>query len=211
MSLYLDSADPADARAAMTLGYLSGITTNPTLMARVSQPPLETLAELCAISTGPVFYQITGETPDALLEEALTARQVNPDKVVLKVPTTPYNLTLVAQLSDEHPCAATAIFSAGQAYVAARAGARYVAPYVNRSTRLLGDGPALVSQMAALLRGSATEIIAASIKSVDEAVATLRAGAHHLTLPLDMLRALGHHDLSDAAIAEFTRSVEHGA
>ena len=207
MSLYLDSARADDARAAMALGYVSGVTTNPTLMARAGQPPLEVLAGLCAISRGPVFYQLAGETLAARRDEALAARDVNRDKVVLKVPTTPDNLALVAELSGEHPCAMTGIFSAAQAYVAALAGASYAIAYVNRSTRLLGDGPALVREMAAVLDGTGTEILAASIKSTDEAVATLLAGAHHLTLPLDLLRALGQHDLSDAAIAEFAESV----
>ena len=210
MTLLLDSANVADAHAAMALGYASGITTNPTLMARTGRPPLEVLAELCAISKGEVFYQLTGETSDARRAEALAARQIDPDKVVLKVPTTPDNLTLAAELGGEHPCAMTAIYSAGQAYVAAQIGARYAIPYVNRATRLLGDGLPLVREMAAVVRGTDTQVLAASIKSVEEAVQTLLAGAQHLTLPLDMLRAMGQHDLSDAAIAEFAQSAaEH--
>jgi transaldolase len=207
MSLFLDSAHPDDAHAAMALGYIRGITTNPALIARTGHPPLDLLAELCSISRGPVFFQLAGETPDARRAEALAARDVDPDKVVLKVPTTPDNLTLVAELSREHPCAMTAIFNAAQAYVAAQVGARYVIPYVNRSTRLLGDGPELVREMTAVLDGTHTEIIAASIKSPEEAVAALLAGAHHLTVPLKLLRELGHHDLSEAAIAEFAAAL----
>lgn len=208
MTLFLDSADPDDARAAMALGYVGGITTNPTLMARTGRPSTDLVTELCSISHGPVFYQLTAETPAARHVEALEVRKLAPDKVVLKIPTTPDNLALVAVLSDHHPCAMTAIFSAGQAYLAAEAGARYLIPYVNRSTRLLGDGPALVHEMASVIKNTGVEIIAASVKSPEEAVAAIIAGADHLTLPLDVIFALGQHDLSDAAIADFAQSAE---
>ena len=211
MTLFLDSADADDARTAMALGYVGGITTNPTLMAPLGRPPLEVLAELCSISRGPVFYQLTGETIDARREEALAARDVDPDKVVLKVPATSENLSLAAELSDQHPCAMTAIFGAAQAYVAVLAGARYVISYVNRSTRLLGDGPKLVRDMAAVVEGSDTEVLAASIKSPDEAVAALLAGAKHLTLPLNLIYALGQHEFSDAAITEFAQALADAA
>jgi transaldolase len=82
-----------------------------------------------------------------------------------------------------------------------------VIPYVNRATRLLGDGCKLVAEMAAVLKASGkhVEILAASIKSAEEATQTVLAGANHLTLPLDILLSLGNHPLSDAAIEEFSR------
>jgi transaldolase len=208
MSLYLDSADLNDARQAQALGFVAGVTTNPALIARTGRQPLDTLAGLVEIFEGPVFYQLTGATLQDRLEEAWEAYNIRPDRVVLKVPTTAENLSLVAKLSPDIPCAMTAIFSAAQVYLAAQAGARYVIPYVNRSTRLLGDGPGLVRAMRTVLEGTGAEILAASVKSPEEAVEALCAGAHHLTLPLDIIMAMGEHALSHQAIAEFAAALQ---
>jgi transaldolase len=90
-------------------------------------------------------------------------------------------------------------------YLAIQAGARYVFPYVNRSTRLLGDGLGLVRQMRAVIDAckAPLEIVAASIKTPEEAVQTVLAGAYHLTLPLAVIQAMGQHELSERTIAEF--------
>ena len=100
----------------------------------------------------------------------------------------------------------TAIYSAAQAAVSAEAGAKYAIAYVNRATRLLGDGFALVRDMANVLQRTNTEILAASIKSPEEAVKTLLAGAHHLTLPFDVLQAMTVHELSQQTLDEFANN-----
>lgn len=97
----------------------------------------------------------------------------------------------------------TAIFSAAQALISAEAGARYVIPYVNRATRLCGDGPALVAAIRSVLEGRECESLAASIKSSAEAVSTVRAGAHHLTLASDILTSMAEHPLTSLAMEEF--------
>jgi len=90
-----------------------------------------------------------------------------------------------------------------QAYVATQVGASFVAPYVNRLTRQLGDGLSIVRDMARLVADTRTRILAASLKSVDEVVAALMAGAHDVTMPLDLILALGEHAFSQQAIDEF--------
>ena len=100
----------------------------------------------------------------------------------------------------------TAIYSAAQAVVSAEAGAKYAIAYVNRATRLLGDGFALVEDMADVLKKTNTEILAASIKSPSKAVKTLLAGAHHLTLPFDVLQAMTVHELSKQTVDEFAKN-----
>jgi transaldolase len=99
------------------------------------------------------------------------------------------------------------VFHPSQAALACAAGAAYVLPYVNRSTRLLGDGPGLVRALRAVIdaSGAPVQIVAASVKSADEAVAAILAGAHHLTLPLDVIEAMASHPLSEAAIVDFER------
>ncbi|MBN1286840.1 MAG: transaldolase [Anaerolineae bacterium] len=208
MGLYLDSADVDDARTAQELGFIEGVTTNPALIARTGRAPLEVLADLVEIVDGNVFYQLTSPTLEQRLDEAWEAYGIRPDRVVLKVPTTTENLSLVAELAHDIECAMTAIFSPAQAYMAVQAGARYVIPYVSRATRLLGDGPGLVRAIRDVLSGSEVEIIAASIESPDEAIDAVRAGAHHLTMPLQVIMAMGEHELSQQTIAEFAASWE---
>jgi len=135
--------------------------------------------------------------------------QLAPGRVGLKIPCTLDNLQLAADFAARgHPVGVTAIFSPAQVYLACEAGARFVLPYVNRSTRLLGDGPGLVRQMRAVIDAldSPLEIIAASLKSPQEAVETVLAGAHHLTLPLALIDAMAQHDLSYQAIEAFARA-----
>ena len=206
MSLYLDSALIAEAQFARQLGWVSGITTNPTLLAQSELSPEETLRELASSHHGEVFYQLTAPDLEGKQREAHQIQNILGQATVLKIPATLEGFQAVARLSPELTCAVTAIYSPAQAAVAAAAGAKYAICYVNRATRLLGDGLALVRGMAKVLSGTSTEILAASLRSPEEAVATLLAGAQHLTLPLKVLRELNEHELSEAAMAEFART-----
>ena len=123
--------------------------------------------------------------------------------LVLKVPPTKASYQFVARYGEQFPCCVTAVFSPTQALVAREAGARYVAVYVNRATRQMGNGLQLVQDVAKILKDSETEILAASIKSTNEACASIYAGAHHLTLPYQILTELMTNSLSEQAIADF--------
>lgn len=205
MAIFLDSARIDEVRRAHALGYVLGVTTNPSLLARVDARPRDVIGEICTVVRGPVFYQLTGRSPEEREAEAREFHDICPEKVVLKVPATSENMTLIARLAPGISCAATAVYGGHQGYVACAAGARYLIPYVNRATKLLGDGRRLVAELTALARssGAGVQVLAASIKSPEEAAATVLAGAHHLTMPLDVILALGSHHLSDAAIAAF--------
>lgn len=206
MSLFLDSAIAAEAEAAKKLGWVKGITTNPTLLANSPLPVESTLTQLAELTTGPLFYQLMADDFAEMVAEGRTAFKLIGKQTVLKIPASLVGFQVVAELAPEIPCAVTAIYSAAQAAVAQEAGAKYAIAYVNRATRLLGDGVALVREMASVLAGSTTEIMAASIKSPEEAVASLQAGAHHLTLPLAMLQAITNHELSLQTIDEFAEN-----
>lgn len=209
MSLYLDSAKIEEARRAFATGLVKGITTNPSLMAQTKRPVRDVLAELCGVSSGIVFHQLAESDATGRKNEAIQMAGIQPGRIGLKIPCTFENLRLAAELTKMgYIVGMTAIFSTQQVYLACQAGAQYILPYVNRSTRLLGDGIGLVREMRAVIdaEGSATQIIAASIKSAEEAIATLLAGAHHLTLPLGLIETMGNHPLSDQAIKDF-RSV----
>jgi transaldolase len=208
VGVYLDSAHPSDARRAQQLGFVEAITTNPTLIARTARPGLEVLAELVEIFDGHVFYQVTAPSVEGRYDQAWEAHEVRPDKVVIKIPATVENLTMAARLIDAGiECAITAVYSPAQAYLAAQVEATFAIPYVNRITRQLGDGLAVVRDVAQILRGTQTEVLAASLKTVDEVVATLLAGAQHVTIPLELILAMGEHELSRQAIEESNAGV----
>ena len=206
MAIYVDTAIVTEARLASKFGWVAGITTNPTLLAKSELSPQETLKQLAQLMPGEVYYQLTASDFDGMVAEGKAAFEAIGRQTVLKVPATAAGFQAVAYLSGEIPCAVTAIYSAAQAVVAAEAGAKYAIAYVNRATRLLGDGFALVRDMANVLQSTNTEILAASIKSPEEAVKTLLAGAHHLTLPLDVLQAMAVHELSQQTVDEFAKN-----
>lgn len=215
MTLFLDSALVDDARKAAALGFVTGITTNPTLVAKVLKADErfktreDLIAALCDVFPGTVMVQLTGATAREREAEGRMLLNLRPGQVGLKIPSTMDNFPLAHRFAaDGHAVGMTAIFSPGQVYLACEAGAKYIFPYVNRSTRLLGDGLALVRQMRAVINAleSPVQILAASIKTPEEGVDTLLAGAHGLTLPLDVMLTLGNHTLSEQTIEEFARS-----
>ncbi|KYC37075.1 transaldolase [Scytonema hofmannii PCC 7110] len=203
MALYLDSAIVSEAEIASKMGWVKGITTNPTLLAKSNEPPEITLKKLAQLTTGPLYYQLTTSDFDGMVAEGRTAYEIIGEPTILKIPATSLGFQVVACLSPEITCSVTAIYSTAQAAVAREAGARIAIAYVNRATKLLGDGIALVRDMASVLRGSNVEILAASIKSPQEAAASLQAGADHLTLPLAMLQDMTTHELSEKTVEDF--------
>ena len=209
MSILLDSANVEELKQVVGLGFVAGVTTNPSIMAKVKARPADVISDICRLSPGPVFYQVTAPTVDEREREGREFFDICREKVVLKIPATTENFGLAARLSAEIPCAATAVYSGAQTLVAVEAGCRYVIPYFNRATRLLGSGAALVTEMAQVLArmDAPVRIVAASIKSAAEATEAVIAGADDLTLPLEVLLSLGNHPRSDEAIAEFNAAL----
>jgi transaldolase len=205
MSLLLDSALAQDARQAMALGFITGITTNPSLMAQVNRPAEEVIAEIADICPGTVFYQLIAST---VAEREAEARRflAMRKNIGLKIACTTENLALAHKFASEGvTVGVTAIYSAAQCYLACQAGVRYAIPYVNRSTRLQGDGLALVEKMRAITdaHDGPTKVLVASLKSPAEVVEAVLAGAQHVTIPLALILEMGNHPLSDQAIEEF--------
>ncbi len=211
MAIYLDSASADELRQAVALGFVVGVTTNPALLAGVDDPPERVVLELCdLLNDGLVFYQLTASTVEEREKEARRVAGLRPGRIGLKIPATTENMSLLTRLvRDGTVCAVTALFSAHQAFLACEAGAHYLVPYVNRSTRRLGDGVALIEEIAQVVRHTeaSTEILAASFHSLPEVVAAVRAGTDHVTVPFNLLKALGDHSLSQQAIEEFAKFV----
>ncbi|PSB04873.1 transaldolase family protein [Merismopedia glauca] len=203
MTLFLDSALIEEAQSTSQLGWVKGITTNPTLLAKSPLSVALTLEKLALFNYTEILYQLTSTDFDRALAEAQTAFKLLTSKTVLKIPATAVGFRVAASLQHQIPVAITGIYSPAQALVAKEVGAKYAIAYVNRATRLMGDGLSLVRSMANVLSDSQTEILAASIKSPTEAVATIEAGAQHLTLPLTVLQSLAVNELSEQTFIEF--------
>lgn len=207
MALFLDSADIKDVRLASELGFVAGVTTNPSLVAKTGRPAVTVIQDILEITTGPVFFQVTAETVGGRAEQARSAFKSAPERLIVKIPATTENLSLAARLKEEGiACAITAVSSPSQTYLATLAEASYVAIYVNRLTRQMGDGIAVLRDSVAITQRTSTRVLAASLKSVDEVVAAILTGAHDITIPLDLILKLGEHELSQKAIEEFSRN-----
>lgn len=203
MAIYLDSAKLDEARQARDLGWVYGVTTNPTLMAKAGLTPEVVLKELASLEFHQVYYQLVSQDLDDMLAEAQKVAELVKNGLICKIAPTENGFRFVAKHGKEFPCCVTAIFSPAQALIACEAGARYIAVYVNRATKQLGDGLVLVGELAKVLDGSQTEILAASLKSTKEAVDAFLAGAQHITVPFELLSSLSTHPLSEQTIEQF--------
>lgn len=206
MSIFIDSANIQHIDTGLDLGWVSGITTNPLILAQEQAPIAPLLARLKERQSGPIFYQLMSETFESMMEEARVAESLLEKQLVVKLPPTDLGFKVCSQLATRLPCCPTAIYSSAQALLARESGAQYLAVYVNRATRLLGDGLGLVNDIASILDGSSTRLLAASLKSPEEAMNAFTAGADDLTLPFETLMNMSQHDLSAQAVAEFKAS-----
>lgn len=203
MAIYLDSANLEEARQAKELGWVHGVTTNPSLMAKAGVEPETVLRGLKELGFKQVFYQLVSQNMEDMLMEARTAAGLVTDGLVYKIAPTDTGFAFVARHGKQFPCCVTAIFDPAQALVAREAGAGYIAVYVNRATKQMGNGLALVRELATILAGSQTEILAASLKSTQEAVDAHLVGAHHITVPFGVLAGLTSHPLSAKTVEQF--------
>lgn len=203
MAIYIDSAKEDEVRQAKEYGWIKGVTTNPVLLAQAGVPAEATLKRLAAFGFSCLFYQLVSSDEHGMVVEARLALKIVGNALVLKVPPTEAGFRFVTEHATRYPCCVTAVYSPAQALAAREAGAQYVAVYVNRAMRLKGDGIRLVEDISKCLIGSRTEIVAASLKSPEEAGSAFLAGASHLTLPFDVLQALLTHPLSIATLDRF--------
>jgi len=206
LTILLDSAIIEEAKQAAQWGWVSGATTNPTLLAKSKLPPDETLRQLARILGGQIFYQLTGITLEAMLGEATLAHGILGKQLVLKIPSNSTGFQACTRLSKKYTCAVTAIYSPAQALLAQAAGAHYILYYHNRAKRLLKQGQKLAEQIVRVLDGTDSEVVAASLKSPEEMVEARRAGVKILSAKFTVLQTLPAHELSDKAISEFMQT-----
>jgi len=209
MKFFIDTADLAQIKEANDLGILDGVTTNPSLMAKVGIKGQEavtnhykTIAELV---NGDVSAEVVSTEFKGMVEEGKKLHAIHPN-IVVKIPMIKDGIKALKWFSDNGiKTNCTLVFSAGQAILAAKAGANYVSPFIGRIDDSNWDGVQLIAQIADIYatQGWETEILAASIRSSLHIVQCAEAGANVVTSPLEPILGLLKHPLTDIGLAKF--------
>jgi transaldolase len=210
MKLFLDTAAIDEIRAAARWGVLDGVTTNPSLFARVGGSYDDVLTQICRITPGPVSAEVVADDVDGMLREGRHFAQLAPN-VVVKLPMSEEGLEAIVRLAEEGiRTNCTLIFSANQGLLAAKAGASLLSPFVGRLDDINEHGMTVVRELVAMVRtyGLNTEVLAASIRHPRHVTEAALAGAHVATVPLKVLRQMVHHPLTDAGIVRFREDWE---
>ena len=210
MKIFIETANVSEIREANDWGVVCGVMTNPSLIAREGRDFKEVVTEMTSIVDGPISAEVISLEADSMVSEALELSKIHPN-IVIKIPMTKEGLKAVKQLSAKGiKTNVTLIFSPAQALLAARAGASYVSPFVGRLNDIASCGNNLISEIAEMfdLHAIDTEIIAANIRSPQDAVDAALAGAHIATIPYKVLEQMLHHPLTDAGIERFLKDWE---
>ena len=206
MKFFVDTADTKEIAELAATGLLDGVTTNPSLIAKSGRRIQEVIAEICAVVPGPVSAEVAATDYDGMIREARVLRAIA-HNVTVKLPLTPAGLRACRTLTDEGVMTnVTLCFSAGQALLAAKAGATFVSPFVGRLDDIGHDGMALIGDIVAIYRNYPalrTEVLVASVRGPLHVIAAARLGAHVATLPSAVLRSLYQHPLTDKGLAGF--------
>jgi transaldolase len=205
MKFFVDTADVSDIRSLADTGLLDGVTTNPSLIAKSGRKMAEVIAEICAITPGPVSAEVTATDFDTMLREGRYLRGIAPN-VAVKVPLTEAGLRVCRTLANEGtPVNVTLCFSAPQALLAAKAGAAFISPFVGRLDDIGQDGMGLIADIVQIYRNYAfkTEVLVASVRHPMHVLASAKLGAHVATMPPATIRALYRHPLTDRGLEAF--------
>ena len=210
MKIFIDTANVEDIRKASKLGILSGVTTNPSLIAKEGRDLKEVIEEICSIVDGPISAEVISLKSEKMIEEGRELAKLHKN-IVIKIPMGEEGLKAVSVLSKEGiKTNVTLIFSPLQALLAARAGASFVSPFLGRLDDIGNPGIDVVSEIAELfsIHGIETEIIAASIRNPMHVLDVAMAGANIATIPYKVIIQMIKHPLTDIGIEKFTKDYE---
>lgn len=213
MKFFIDTANVDEIREAWNMGIISGVTTNPSLIAKEGRDYMETLKEITDIVDGPISGEVKASTISAegMISEGREIARLHPNMVV-KIPVTEEGLKAVKALSMEGiRTNVTLIFSATQALLAARAGASYVSPFLGRLDDISTDGIALISDIMEIFDmypDIETEVICASVRHPMHVLECAKTGAHISTVPYKVLLQMTKHPLTDIGIEKFKKDYE---
>jgi transaldolase len=209
MKFFIDTANLSDIREANDLGILDGVTTNPTLMAKEGitghDNILKHYVDICAIVDGPVSAEVIATDFEGMVREGEALAELHPN-IVVKIPMIPAGIKAIKYFSSKGiKTNCTLIFSAGQALLAAKAGASFVSPFVGRLDDISTNGMDLIQQIRIIFDnyGFETEILAASVRHPMHIIQCAEIGSDVMTGPLSAILALAKHPLTDNGLAKF--------
>jgi transaldolase len=206
MKFFVDTADVAEIKDLAQTGLLDGVTTNPSLVAKAGRDFKTIIAEICDVVRGPVSAEVAALDAEGMIREGRILAGIAPN-VTVKVPLTWDGLKACRTLSDEGTMVnVTLCFSANQALLAAKAGATFISPFIGRLDDVGLDGMDLIAEIKTIYDNYSdlsTEILAASIRTVNHVKEAALIGADVATIPPSILKALVQHPLTDKGLAQF--------
>lgn len=206
MKFFVDTANIDDIKDLESTGLLDGVTTNPSLIAKSGKKFLPLIEEICSLVKGPVSAEVAATDYDTMIKEGKKLAKIA-DNIAVKVPLTPDGLKVCKELSDNGTMVnVTLCFSAGQAILAAKAGATFVSPFVGRLDDISMSGLDLIADICTIYQNYPdfhTEVLVASVRSPMHIIESAKMGAHVATCPADVIRSLYKHPLTDKGLATF--------
>ena len=207
MKFFVDTADVAAIAELNDLGMVDGVTTNPSLILKSGRNISEVTREICAIVSGPVSAEVVAVSAEDMIAEGRKLAEIAPN-ITVKVPLTWDGLKACKVLSDEGKMVnVTLCFSANQALLAAKAGATFISPFVGRLDDINMDGMELIADIRQIYDnfGFDTQILAASVRTVNHVTQCALIGADVITAPPSVIKALVSHPLTDKGLEQFTK------
>jgi transaldolase len=205
MKFFIDTAEIDEIKELSATGMVDGVTTNPSLILKSGRDIIEVTKEICSIVDGPVSAEVTATEASAMIEEGLKLAQIA-DNIAVKVPLTWDGLKACKALSDKGRMVnVTLCFSANQALLAAKAGATFISPFIGRLDDINLDGMDLIEDIRQIYDNYdfETEILAASIRTVNHVTEAAKIGADVATVPPGVLKKLADHPLTDKGLEAF--------
>ena len=216
MKFFIDTANLNEIKEANELGVLDGVTTNPSLMAKENitgkDNILKHYKKICQMVNGPVSAEVIATDFEGMIKEGETLANLH-DNIVVKVPMTEEGVKAIRYFSDNNiKTNCTLVFSAGQALLAAKAGASYVSPFVGRLDDISADSIGLIAQIRRIYNNYSfeTEILAASVRHPMHIIDCAEIGSDVVTAPLKVILQLTKHPLTDKGLAQFLADYEKG-
>jgi len=210
MKFFVDTAEIDEIRELNEFGMVDGVTTNPSLIRKSGRDIIEVTQEICNIVSGPVSAEVTATEAEQMIAEGKKLAQIA-DNIAVKVPLTWDGLKACKTLSGlGHMVNVTLCFSANQALLAAKAGATFISPFIGRLDDVNLDGLELISDIRLIYDnyGFDTQILAASIRTVNHVTQSALIGADVMTAPPSVIKSLASHPLTDKGLAAFLSDIK---
>ncbi|WP_417248246.1 fructose-6-phosphate aldolase [Celeribacter sp.] len=210
MKFFVDTADIDAIRELNDMGFVDGVTTNPSLIKKSGRDILEVIKEICDLVDGPVSGEVVATDYEGMIAEGNKLAEIS-DQIAIKVPLTIDGLKACKTFSEEGKMVnVTLCFSANQALLAAKAGATFISPFIGRLDDLNLDGMDLIEDIRTIYDnyGFDTQILAASIRSANHMSDAAKIGADVATAPPAVIKAMANHVLTDKGLAQFVQDAK---